>query len=299
MTRLANTQGTMIIETPPRGPSGKVYNIYRQSKIEPDNLSVEGQFKVITISAREAVAADIITDEFLDGERARLGPQYSMYYEVDFSSFTGNAFSQYYIDKVVELGKKYPVTINPNAEHSLGIDPGFGPSSCAFVLLEHSDGIVKVVYAKHFERSDSNAMIHNVWEILNMIGSPQALDAVYIDSMNPEFIKGVKQELGEDDDWFRNHEKILQCRREGGNILHFMKVVPISFREEGPAMLSLCKKFIEHDDTILAIHPQFDQLITALRGAVSKDYRLDKKILPLNDLTDSFMLAMNFFTLQK
>ena len=33
MTRLANTDGTMIIETPPYGPRGKVYEIYMQSKL--------------------------------------------------------------------------------------------------------------------------------------------------------------------------------------------------------------------------------------------------------------------------
>ena len=50
MTRLANTDGTMIIETPPYGPRGKVYEIYMQSKLAKGD-SIEGQFKLFTIPA--------------------------------------------------------------------------------------------------------------------------------------------------------------------------------------------------------------------------------------------------------
>ena len=32
-TRLANTNGTMLIETPPRRPSGMIYEIYEMSKM--------------------------------------------------------------------------------------------------------------------------------------------------------------------------------------------------------------------------------------------------------------------------
>ena len=71
MTRLANTDGTMIIETPAYGPRGKVYEIYMQSKLAKGD-SIEGQFKLFTIPAREAVAANLISQEFLEGQKIEL-----------------------------------------------------------------------------------------------------------------------------------------------------------------------------------------------------------------------------------
>ena len=54
-----------------------------------------------------------------------------------------------------------------------------------------------------------------------------------------------------------------------------MKVVPVSFGQEGAAMLSHCKNLLEHEDSLVAINPKFDKLITALRGAVAKEYKLE------------------------
>jgi hypothetical protein len=64
-------------------------------------------------------------------------------------------------------------------------------------------------------------------------------------------------------------------------------------------MLVHCKNLLEHEDSLIAINPQFSDLITALRGVVAKDYKLDKNESPLNDLTDSFRLACKFFRLEK
>ena len=54
--------------------------------------SIEGQFKLFTIPAREAVAANLITQEFLEGQKIELGSQYAAYYEAEFSAATGSVF---------------------------------------------------------------------------------------------------------------------------------------------------------------------------------------------------------------
>ncbi len=83
-SRLANTNGSMLIETPPRGPSGKIYDIYEHSKLKKGKGIPEAEFAVREYPASVAVEAGLITQDFLDAERERLGPSYAMYYECDF-----------------------------------------------------------------------------------------------------------------------------------------------------------------------------------------------------------------------
>lgn len=94
-SRLANTKGVVKIETVPNGQQGEVWNIYIKSKLaamknlyeELTNDSGENasKFKVMEIPAQEAVAAGLITQEFLDMERKELGDLvYQQLYECAF-----------------------------------------------------------------------------------------------------------------------------------------------------------------------------------------------------------------------
>jgi len=84
-SRLANTNGTMLIESPPRRPSGMIYKIYEMSKLKKNvDNSTMSKFKIHEIPALMAVEAGLITQEFLENERELLGPLYPMYYEGDF-----------------------------------------------------------------------------------------------------------------------------------------------------------------------------------------------------------------------
>lgn len=104
-SRLANTNGSIIIESPPRGPSGKVYEIYEQSKlyekmrIKNETLGIKSRpgeantktklnpmsnFAIREYPVSLAVKAGLVTEEFLAGEKIKYGPMYSMYYECDF-----------------------------------------------------------------------------------------------------------------------------------------------------------------------------------------------------------------------
>jgi hypothetical protein len=88
-SRLANTMGKMIIESPPRGQRGTFYEIYRKSKLDRNDIDQGdplGQFKIFEIPAREGVAAGIMTQSFLDNEKVRLGRAYGQYYECEFLS---------------------------------------------------------------------------------------------------------------------------------------------------------------------------------------------------------------------
>lgn len=78
-----------------------------------------------------------------------------------------------------------------------------------------------------------------------------------------------------------------------------MKVIPVSFTQEGASMLVHAKQLLEFEEPIIAINPLFDKLIAALRGAVADEYKLDKSESPMHDLTVSFRLALKYFKVSK
>ncbi len=100
-SRLANTNGSMLIETPPRGPSGKIYDIYEHSKLKKGSGIPEAEFAVREYPASLAVEAGLITQDFLDAERERLGPAYDMYYACDFY----NSANTWYSKDLFQYGK--------------------------------------------------------------------------------------------------------------------------------------------------------------------------------------------------
>jgi hypothetical protein len=112
---------------------------------------------------------------------------------------------------------------------------------------------------------------------------------------NPSFIKSLKLQIGEDQDY---DKVIARYRSEklGDNWSQDMKIVPVNFNSEHKAMLGHCKMILENDGGRIAINPdKFDKLITALRTAVDNDGTLDKEATSYNDIFDAFRLALKFY----
>ena len=72
-----------------------------------------------------------------------------------------------------------------------------------------------------------------------------------------------------------------------------MKVVPVSFSSEHKHMLQHAKIILERG--VVAIHPKFDKLITALRTAVEQDGNLNKEATSYPDIMDAFRLLLKAF----
>lgn len=91
-SRLANTNGTLLIESPPRGQRGQIWEIYNASKLKGDEEHEMAKFKVREIPAEMAVDNKIMTQDFLNQEKIRLGVLYAQYYECAFL----NPFTSWY-----------------------------------------------------------------------------------------------------------------------------------------------------------------------------------------------------------
>jgi hypothetical protein len=105
---------------------------------------------------------------------------------------------------------------------------------------------------------------------------------VYIDRANVEFIEAVKQDFGDNTNRQRTHNTLKSYKELHSRVEQVMKVIPVSFDQEGASILVHVKNLLEHEDHIIAINPKYTQLITVLKGAVSVEYKLDKSESPFN-----------------
>ncbi len=112
-SRLANTDGTMVIECPPRGPSGPVFNIVDEDdSLKKDGITIEleeGE-KILTPSGflvrrytfQVGLDCGMITPEFIEKEKRRLGVLFGMYYLADFYSTDQTWFAKDSINQISE-----------------------------------------------------------------------------------------------------------------------------------------------------------------------------------------------------
>jgi hypothetical protein len=79
-----------------------------------------------------------------------------------------------------------------------------------------------------------------------------------------------------------------------------MTVVPVPFSTEGKNMIMHTKELLEFETPLIAINPQFDKFVTALRTAISTDDgKLDKEQTSYHNVLDAFRLALKGIKLVK
>lgn len=183
MTRLANTNGSMIIETIPSPPSGKVYDMFQLYSSKPWQ---QGDFKVIRITADQGVKAGVMTQEFLDGERRRLGYLAGLYYGASFVGGSGNVFPY---DMLSHCMKPYPLELGQGRK-IITVDPGFGSSKFAIIVGEKLDDIKYVKVAEEFERTSYSPMVERIQYWHEKCGKDTE---VLIDGSQPGLIEELKQ----------------------------------------------------------------------------------------------------------
>lgn len=90
-SRLANTDGSMVIECPMRGPSGPVFNILDEDEsLKKDGVVIEFKegkkietpsgFLVRRYTYQVGIDSEMITPQFIEKEKRRLGVLFGMYY---------------------------------------------------------------------------------------------------------------------------------------------------------------------------------------------------------------------------
>jgi hypothetical protein len=94
-------------------------------------------------------------------------------------------------------------------------------------------------------------------------------------------------------------EKQLYAKKINRPLEESLFVCPIPFSTQHKNLLAHLKRIIEDTDSngtaIVAIHPKFQELVTALRTATAAGLDLDKSNTINDDTLDSARLALSYF----
>lgn len=87
LSRLANSQGSIIVECPARAPSGPVYDTWERYERQIENkekLNPKQDFHCFKFKYDLGIRDGFFTEEFIVAERRRFGTTFGTFYEADF-----------------------------------------------------------------------------------------------------------------------------------------------------------------------------------------------------------------------
>jgi hypothetical protein len=285
-----NSNPTIILVSTPKAPGG----LMQQIELEPDSL-----YHKLFFDYKYGLQGPypIYSEEQM--QKARLSPEFGREYSLAYLGLVGNCFSQASIENCQKI-QYNPENIHQNVKKSIGIDPSYGSSNFAICATQLVDWKIQVIEASEYLRPNFTDMIEKIWQLKQRYGY---VSNIYVDAANPEVWQALKREFGENynDQWVR--DQIAECRKYNLHVEDRMFIVPVPFSVEGAKMLQHTKWLLEETEedgsSLVAIHPSFNKLLTALRTAVANEYRLQKEDTAFNDVLDSFRLALTFYKRSK
>ena len=291
-TRFASTEGYWLIESPPNGVNNYYYELYEQYKSNTDPA-----VNVIVVHIDDAISHNVVTREFIESERIRLKHTFSKYYGSEFLESQGNLFNIDAIDRAIAKGAYYsPAEYRVATPKFMAADLGFASSKFAVIVGEWDRTVrhLRILHCEEMQSPMFENAIDRILELRKQYGNVLniALDA----TSRQEFCMALKSRVGEDSFWPRVKKKMDECKVKGYNIEKRMIVVPIIFSTESKLKMSAhLQQLLEDSRSLVAIPPQFTNLISSLKGAVFDDNGLlDKQQSPYNDILDSFMMLSQF-----
>jgi hypothetical protein len=280
---IAKSNPWIIMVSTPNKPGG----LFEQIENEPEETCL---YKRIYLPYTTGLNK-IYTVEEID--RAKRSPSFEREYNLQYGYGLGNFCLPTEIDNA--LSKRYdPEKINHSCAISMGIDPGFGSSKFGFCVLMLEDDILKVVYAKEFDRPKYEDML-NLAVHLRGLYNPQH---IYVDGAKPDFIKSLKVQVREPSDY----EKVMaQATHDKVDFEYRMKVIPVNFNEWGRELIGKCQNVLSKG-WIAIDKVQHKELVIQMRMAkVKENGNLDKDEVGnvTYDVFDAFRLAMKMFNLPR
>jgi len=297
-TRFASTEGYWLIESPPNGTSNYYFELYEKYKFNTDP-----SVNVITVDIEEAINQKVISREFIESEKRRLGHIWFKYYGSSFLETEGNLFSIASIEQAVEKGKLYdPTVFRETSEKYMAVDIGFESSKFAIVVAEwdRANTCLRVLHSEELQSPLFEEAINHILALRKQFGN---VVNIAIDATNrQEFCTALKIKVRDFPfRWNQVKEKIQDCKLRNMDIEKRMIVVPIIFNTESKLVMSQhTQQLLDNSKRLVAISPRHDKLITSLKGAVFDDQgKLDKEASPNDDSLEAFMMLCQFIKIRQ
>jgi hypothetical protein len=133
----------------------------------------------------------------------KLSPSFRREFDLAFAGMEGNVFHVRDIDAAVERGNKYfTEKINTYTLKAMGLDPSYGSSSFGICITELKDGLVNTLFAEEFAKANFNDMLDFTLTLLRKYSiSFDTGGRIFVDGANPEFIRALKREVSEDENY--------------------------------------------------------------------------------------------------
>jgi hypothetical protein len=285
-----NSDPHIVLVSTPKAPGG----LMQQIELESDSL-----YHKLFFDYHHGLQGPYPIYSQTQIDQAKLSPEFPREYELQYLGVVGNVFSQTSIESCQKI-EYNPGIIVPESPKSIGIDPSYGSSNFAIVATQLVDNKIQVIHAEEYARPNFTEMIEMIWQLKNRMGH---VSNIYVDAANPEVIRSLKQEFGESYNEQYMRDQFADCKKYNLHIEDRMFICPTPFSVEGAKMLQHTKWLLEEKDedgsSLIAIHPSFEKLLTALRTAVASEYKLDKQETTYNDILDGFRLALQYYKRSK
>jgi hypothetical protein len=280
---IAKSDPWIVMVSTPNKPGG----LFEQIENEPDD---ECLYKKVYLPYTTGLDKIYSRDEI---QKAKRSPSFEREYNLQYGWGLGNVFLPTEIDLACTI-KYDPHKINHNCPISMGIDPGFGSSRFAFCVLMLEDDIIKVIYAKEFDRPKYEDMLNLAVQQKGTY-KPQR---IYVDGAKPDFIKSLKVQVREPSDYETVMKKAIHDKVD---YEYRMKVVPINFNEWGKELLGRIQNVVSKG--WFAISPtEHKELVVQMRMSKAKENgNLDKEETSNTtyDVLDSCRLALKMFDMPR
>jgi hypothetical protein len=274
---IGKSQPWIVMVSTPNKPNG----LFERIENEPEDTCL---YKRVYLPYTKGVNKIYSEEDILKAQRS---PSFEREYNLRYGFGLGDVFLPGEIDfcTTIPYDKN---KVNQFSSKSMGIDAGFGSSKFAIVVTQLEDGIIKVMEAQQHARPTYEAMINKI----NVLRNKYKPTKIYVDGANPEFIKSVKANIPEPQDYDR---VIDQAKKDNVDPEYVMKVVPVNFSTEGVMMLTHMQALVSKG--FVAIDKSFLELLKDMRVAKHLDGKLQKKSEDPNtyDLFDALRLSLRMY----
>ena len=242
-------------------------------------------------------------------ELARKSPDFPREFEGKYLGQIGNVINPMAISRCTSLGEEMAKTTpidnwDISARYVMGVDAAWGgDSKFAVVIARYVNGKVQIVHSPKMERPVFQDAINEIKHLVNKCYYGNGIQNIILDGSNVEVYTTLCQLYGQPTSLQYLKEQQQYAKQVNRPLKEFLFVIPVLFNTQHKNLLAHLKRIIEDTDSngtaIVAIHPKFEELVTALRTETATEVDLDKSDTVNDDTLDGARLALSYFRFKR